>query len=548
MLKKYNFKNLYLSLKKSLEKFPVTIITALIMTIIYTLSIDSNFISSKTLTKISIFGLTFIVGTFFTETVSKKSSIKSIFMYIISVGLAIFYGFIIENLKSEELIETMAKIWCCYLIVFPIITIYFHFKKSEKTFEEYITHITINILKISLISSLLAVGIAIVTAIFVYLILGGEGYSLILRLEVLMLGIYLFPTMLYAFCNTEGEFSKFSKTVIKYVLGTLVIAAFAIIYMYIIKILLLRTIPSNQIFRILGTLFILGLPIWTMVAAFKEDKLLDKINKKLPILFIPFILLQIYSIGIRISNNGITEMRYLCIMLIIFEVIYIMIYLKRKEKIGNILIVFSILIVVSILVPYINMYKVSILSQYNNLKIYKQKTEYTEQDKEKINGAYRYLKYKEDGDKYINKLLKKEDIEEIELFDDYYNQEFGIEYEKHIKYINAAKSVESINVEEYDKVYFVEAYESNYQDYETINETFSNVRFNAENRFFYLNILQLVQKYMENEEYIRNYFKQNNEIQIDENIKLIIKNFYIEYNQANDEVYYYNIEGYLLVK
>ena len=158
--------------------------------------------------------------------------------------------------------------------------------------------------------------------------------------------------------------------------------------MYIIKIIFLRDIPSNLIFRILSALFIIGLPVWTMILSFKENTTLDKINRKLPLLFIPFIILQIYSIGTRILSNGITELRYLCLMLIIFEIVYIIIYLTKKEKVSRILLVFLALTVISTIAPYINMFTISNLSQYNNLKIYKQKTEYSEEEKTKIYGAY----------------------------------------------------------------------------------------------------------------------------------------------------------------
>ena len=63
--------------------------------------------------------------------------------------------------------------------------------------------------------------------------------------------------------------------VIKYVLGILVIIAFAIIYLYIAKIIILRDIPSNQIFRILATLFIIGFPIWTMSKSFENNDLMN---------------------------------------------------------------------------------------------------------------------------------------------------------------------------------------------------------------------------------------------------------------------------------
>ena len=90
-----------------------------------------------------------------------------------------------------------------------------------------------------------------------------------------------------------------------------------------IKIIVLRKIPANQIFRILAALFACGLPIWTMNSLWeKEENTWQKIINKLPLAFIPFILLQIYSIWSRISANGLTEARYLCVMLVIFEIIY----------------------------------------------------------------------------------------------------------------------------------------------------------------------------------------------------------------------------------
>ena len=58
-------------------------------------------------------------------------------------------------------------------------------------------------------------------------------------------------------------------------------------------------------------------------------------------------------------------------MLIIFEIVYIIIYLTKKEKVSRILLVFLALTVISTIAPYINMFTISNLSQYNNLKIYK---------------------------------------------------------------------------------------------------------------------------------------------------------------------------------
>ena len=61
--------------------------------------------------------------------------------------------------------------------------------------------------------------------------------------------------------------------------------------------------PSNSIFRILTGLFIAGLPIWTMNAFYTQHNPLLKISRLLPYLFAPLVLLQAYSIGIRITKT-----------------------------------------------------------------------------------------------------------------------------------------------------------------------------------------------------------------------------------------------------
>ena len=70
---KEKFINLAQILKKSLEKFPGTIIPILILTVIYAVNLDNNFISTKLLGKISFFILTFSSGAFVIETIKKDS-------------------------------------------------------------------------------------------------------------------------------------------------------------------------------------------------------------------------------------------------------------------------------------------------------------------------------------------------------------------------------------------------------------------------------------------------------------------------------------------
>ena len=403
-------------------------------------------------------------------------------------------------------------------------------------------------LKTSIIYGILAIGISIVSSIFVYLIWESIGYTLTLRLQIVLLGFYYIPRLIYDLTDVQKEVNAFFKGLIKYVLTGLVVISFVIIYMYLIKILILRDMPKNQIFRILSALFVVGMPIWTMAQYFKDDSVWYKISLKLPIAFIPFILLQIYTIGIRIANNGFTPFRYVCVAFVVFEIIYSLIYIWKKEKIEILLLLFNAIIIVSLLVPGINMFKVSDVSQAQNLKIFKNKSDYTDEEKEKIYGAYQYLKYSEKGEEYMNQILDKEDIKEIKSFHPskmINNSEF--------KYINASTNEEKIDVKEYSNLYFIDA--SNRSNEKSLEETFKKMKLEYQDstKSIEMNALEEFKEYVDTymdlgKEELKEYFKQNHEIEIDSNKKLIIKSFNLNYNPDSKVVRNYSIRGYLLEK
>lgn len=546
--------NLFKILKKSLEKFPFTIIGILILTVIYTICLDNNLLSVKTIENTTIFIIIFSSSCFLIETLLEDSIKKRAIYYIISVFLAgmLTYFCNIEEtflgMENEIFLYRITRIIVCYLLSVILLGIYYNFKKSNKTFEEYLTNTIVNMFKTSLIYGIFSIGIATITAIFVYLILDGSNYIWIARMEVLLFGIYYIPTIIYTFYNKEEQIGKFAQIVIKYVLGTLVMSAFVIIYMYIIKIILLRNMPSNQIFRILSALFIIGLPIWTMILSFKDESIFNKINKKLPLLFIPFIILQIYSIGIRIHTNGITPLRYLCLMLLIFEIIYTIMYIKHKEKIGNMLLALISLTIISIIVPYINMFNISNYSQYQNLKIYKQKSEYTDEEKTKIYGAYYYLKYSIEGKKLLDNLTEQE-LDEIEVFKNSMNET----NQNRAKSIYAEKRLDYVQIEGYKKLYTIDSnYYRTTNQSKTIDDIFSNFEFDIKNSntndTIKVNILPLVKQCINYGEDITEYFDGINKLQIDNDTQIILEEITIRYNEDTNKVDYYNISGYLLSK
>lgn len=535
-MKKEKFKKIILNFKNAFLKFPVTMISIFALTIFLTIFIDTDLLKENSIGDISLFFTVLASSCFTIETIIKrKNKILLSILYIVSLIISILSVCLINFIQNQNLWIT--RIIISYILSLIAFSIYMNYKKSKKTFQEYLTIVTVNAFKASIVYGLLAIGLLLVSTAFVVLLIPGFDFDLIYRVQILLYGLYFVPSLIYSLCNTEIEIGKFSKAIIKCALDGLVFASFLIIYAYIIKIIILRQMPSNQVFRIISSLFILGCPIWTMASYFKDNDFFEKVNNKLPICFIPFIFLQIYSIGVRIYNNGLTEMRYVCVMLIIFEIIYILIYLIKKNKIGESIIAIIILMLITMIFPYINMFKLSEISQYNILKIVKTEDELNEKEKAKVRGAYKYLSNR-------NTSVNLEEItdEEKKKFSD--SSTNG--NEKLEKSISTSKAINEIDTKEYNKLYIFS--ESNYrvdEENKTIEEVFDNfILENGTN----INLTNSIKNYISNQSELKDYFTEHNEIQIDENTKVILKSLAVRYDEIGGFISSYTIKGYLLIK
>lgn len=546
------FKSLKNLFKNLFSSFGITTTIIFLTTVIYASMAINVEIPDEIILSVRRFALLFGLGCFLTETINKKGSKKKIIGAIVSFVIAGTFTFLLNGTGDmfnidNDLFENYALRFAILYTIFLIVSIiYVNFKKSDISFEEYITKVCENIVKSTTIFIILSIALTLLAMVFAYFVLNMNEYELVIITEIFLMGFYYVPQLLYSLYNIKNETSNFFNFMVKTLLPSLLVVAFAIIYLYIIRILITFDIPSNEIFGVIAGLFVVGLPIWTMANYTKKDTKLSKISENLPFLFIPFIVLQIYAIAVRIIDYGFTEARYLGVMLIIFEIIYITLYFKNKEKIANILIVFLFMSAISLVVPFVNMYKISFYSQYNNLKIYKEKDILTENDMQKIKGAYYYLKQNSDNEELINNYLTEEEIKEITNFG---NKQY--EEQKNIEGIAVSEDDEVIDVQGYSKMYKDISseidYYSNADDLETIfkNITFTN---SSQDYEFSYDLRDKVREYISNKENIDEYFNENNRIMLDENRCFVITDFYIRYNIENELILNYSIDGYMLEK
>ena len=343
--------------------------------------------------------------------------LSAIFVYILSYQEKLLFG-----MEQDLLAEWTAKVLCVYGVVMLGLSIYHMFRRTEEDFEVYATKAFLELLKASVFYGLFALGLALIIWVFNELIFDTD--ELLEQVEIFLAGGIYVPMCLKAISGKNEAPGKFARFCIQYALQPLQLAAFAIIYLYIIKIFVTGDIPSNKIFPILAFLFCVGMPIWTMVHALGKDAFLHRISPFVPYAFIPFLFLQIWSLGIRISAYGMTYDRYFGIVLILLEVVYFVLYFLHhrgnKRSISWLLFVLMLTAFLTVLCPATNFEDVIIRSQMKRLTALLDQESISKGDESRIKSAYRVIDHvSRKGRQALQTKLTEAQRRQIESYDEY---------------------------------------------------------------------------------------------------------------------------------
>lgn len=406
------FNRLTSNYKTYVKQYMATNIVIIIATLVFTFA---NFNAwSKFLTSFAIIAVIAAINFFVAESYFKKKSAR-IYSYIIGFAIAgIFERFVHYNAFGTGIYRILIG----YSIVAFLIGLFKVIKNSGLELSKYCTRAFKNLFGTGVIYGILVVGFILIMTIAISLLTSGKDYEPVMRAQIAIFGLFLVPATLLSITNTEGESSKFIEAVISFVLLPLTALATIIIYIYMMKILALRQIPQNSIYRIIAGLFVVAFPVWVMTYEYKQkNKFVEVFSKIMPIAFIPLIGLQVYSIGARIGENGITPVRYMGVMFIIFEIIAIVLSIVNKRKyLTNAVLVAAGLMAISTILPVVNMEEISNYNQASRLKnAWREGESFTSlssEEKATASSAYRYLLRQENSEKYLPKYLDKEELTE----------------------------------------------------------------------------------------------------------------------------------------
>ncbi len=469
------------------------------------------------------------------------SAAISIFMvyYIINTGADILFG-----MNSDSVIEIATRVFFVYLMALDAVTVWHMFMRLEEDFEEYCTKAFLGLFKATVVYSLFAIGLALIVWIINELLF--DTHDFMGQIELFLAGGIYVPMCLRAISAKGEKPGKFGRLCIVYILQSMLLIAFAVIYLYIIKIFVTDTVPSNQVFNILAWLFAFGMPIWTMVHGInEEDGFLYKVARFVPYAFIPFIFLQCWSMGIRIKEYGYTESRYMAVVLIIGEVIYFALYAihhkGNKRAISYILFAFIAFSFFGLIIPGTSYDDVVIRSQSKRLAAMIEKND--ESMQRAIKSAYREImnvSYKGPG--AIDKLLTKSQKEAIEDYDVGYYDYMNTVYLRYYGNLN------NVDISGYDTISEINASE----DVDIKNSLINVITGESKDK----NEAKIKVDLSEITDWaIANYNKHNSDdftmvgreiFKIDDKRDLYITSFYVEFYQESKEISDLSVSGYVL--
>ena len=542
------FSNISELVKNTYQRFPITVIIIYAITIMFCIGTDF-FIPDNAVEHILMIGGVGCLGVFFVETYFKNKPQKIIGV-IFSFVISVLFDIIFENATASE--DFLLRLFIAYISIMPLLTLYKIIKDSELEFKQYFINLFTNICKSSIIYAVLNIGIAIVLSIFIVLILDGEHWAILTRTLGLILGLYYIPAILNSFSDMTVSVGKFIKGLIVYVFTPIVTFLIAILYLYLLKIIINGELLHNSIFFILSLTFVMAIPTVLLLKNYDDKRFIKILSNIITYSYVPFIFLQIYSMGIRVSEYGLTQSRYMAYMLIILEIVFLILLIVKKSKYLNCsILVLALLVFLGTVTP-LNVMDVSYGNQANRIeKMLSEANGFdnlTEEEKDLCTSIYRYLKIDNELDR-IN--ISSEELEKIK---NYYEQSNDYTYySEQFDSIRENCDLDGLDISQYSKIYELD---SEYIDEEELDKE-NMLQYELESENGDIKVSANLEEYAEQLIYFNKnnyYHEEDSYLETNllktnqENIDIYITSIYIRYNVDDYKMDNLNISGYILEK
>ena len=530
-----------------------------------------------------------LAGNFLVESLWKKTAEETqknkrkwLIGYGVTFVIAIVFNNLAEVLKAQKAdIPNLIfeSILYFYIACMVLLAIYVLLRQQQLDLPHCIGRIIFALLRAVGVYLVLNIAVILILEIIDELLVDIDTFRVELNIQLLLSALAYFPTCLLAVSDTSEDNAAFTKKFVSYVLLPCVWIAMFVIYLYVAKIFVTQEVPSNEIFGICASLFAIGMPIWMMASGFVEEKA-SRYVKLISItkyIYAPFILLEIYSMSVRVKAYGLTEQRYAAWMFILLQIIYILwektyvLYVSRVEKkeiyknqadvddagkeniyeknqkeaqtnwhYENLILVLVGFLFVGLLLPFGNAQYLSYQSQKSRL------VKNRILDMEEAAKAYDYLRTNAYGRRYLDNSLTE--AERDELHNMLYDRDSDDQWNSVYFYADPMEE-DGLAIDGYKKIYGVEEHwrdESSVHEYENTSITA------GDNVYEGVDLTSCISYYEDlegkNENQVVDEKDKVYEIQISDTEKLIVTYVSFEINDEQTTIKWMHIIGYMLTK
>ena len=365
---KEKFKNLFPDMKKGIERFPVTVIFGIILFIIAIFSIEGSYYELAWIEYL-IIAIPFSASVELVREKYFENKNRKFFRAINFFGTILFIfvsKMFFKNYFAGEIINITATILIFYVLFYLIPIVY----RNENR-EKYLQSVVGNQIITIGFALVLFLGLsAIVGTIDVLLInLPNTIYFDNFVFSASVFGVIFFVSRLKGKDESLENYSlpKIVEVLICYILIPLILIYTTILYLYFAKIIFTLKMPKGVVSHLVlwYTAFSLFIIIMVTPITFK-NKFAKFYKKFFPMISVPLILLALFSINERIFQYGITENRYLVVILVIWLLFNMILYIVKND-VKWVLISYIFAILIAVFSPF-NLVTVSINSQNKRLE------------------------------------------------------------------------------------------------------------------------------------------------------------------------------------
>ena len=366
---KEKFKNLFPDMKKGIERFPVTVIFGLILFIVTIFSIEGSYYKLETWIEYLIIAIPFSATVELIREKYFENKNRKFFRAINFFGTILFIfvsKMFFKNYFAGEIINITATILIFYVLFYLIPIVY----RNENR-EKYLQSVVGN--------QIITIGFALVLFLGLSAIVGTIDVLLINLPNTIYFDNFVFSASVFGvifFVSRLKEkdeslenyaLPKIVEILICYILIPLILIYTAILYLYFAKIIFTLKMPKGVVSHLVlwYTAFSLFIIIMVTPITFK-NKFAKFYKKFFPMISVPLILLALFSINERIFQYGITENRYLVVILVIWLLFNMILYIVKND-VKWVLISYIFAILIAVFSPF-NLVTVSINSQNKRLE------------------------------------------------------------------------------------------------------------------------------------------------------------------------------------